>query len=257
MKIAFIGSGNLATHLSMALQMSGADIIQVFSPTASHAKELADKLGCMAVSDIADITTKAEVYILSIKDDALPEVIQTICPRNPEALYIHTAGSIPMNVFEANARRYGVLYPMQTFSKDREVEFKKIPCFIEASDEISLKQIRTLASAVSEHVVDADSHVRRKLHLAAVFACNMVNHCYRLAEKILEEDDIPFSLFLPLIEETAHKVSELSPRDAQTGPMVRNDQKVMQQQMQLINDPLARQIYQLMAESIKEDRQHI
>ena len=148
---------------------------------------------------------------------------------------------------------YGVLYPMQTFSKDRAVNFRDIPCFIEACDSKTLEIINSLASKVSEHVVEVSSDKRKKLHLAAVFACNMVNHCYRLAEKVLEEEDLDFSLYQPLIQETANKVKELSPRKAQTGPMVRYDRTIMDAQIALIPDERTRQIYRLMADSIHED----
>jgi predicted short-subunit dehydrogenase-like oxidoreductase (DUF2520 family) len=148
---------------------------------------------------------------------------------------------------------YGVLYPMQTFSKDRSVNFREIPCFIEACDSDTLEAIKGIASKVSDHVLEMSSEKRKKLHLAAVFACNMVNHCYRLAEKVLEEEGIDFSLYMPLIQETANKVKELSPRQAQTGPMVRYDKKIMDAQIALINDERTRQIYRLMADSIHED----
>ncbi|MBQ1890223.1 MAG: DUF2520 domain-containing protein, partial [Selenomonas sp.] len=147
----------------------------------------------------------------------------------------------------------GVLYPMQTFSKNKRVDFKPIPCFIEASDEATLATIRTLAASVSEHVVPATSAQRKKLHLAAVLACNFANHCYRLAEKVLEEEQMDFKLFLPLIDETARKVAHLSPKQAQTGLMMRWDTGVMQMQMALLKDERTRQIYQLMAESIHAD----
>ena len=142
---------------------------------------------------------------------------------------------------------------MQTFSKHRQVNFRSIPCFLEASDEQTMCKIRSLAESISDKVVLADSEKRRKLHLAAVFACNLTNHCYRLAERVLQEEQIDWKLFLPLIEETAHKVTEMSPKDAQTGPMVRYDIGVMNRQLELIPDERTRQIYRLMAESIHKD----
>ena len=272
--IVFLGSGNLATHLSLALKAAGEDIIQIFSRTQEHAQALADKLHCDSCVSISDIRTDADVYIFSVKDDALPNLITQLAVklsgslstgegggRGHVPIFLHTAGSVPMSVFPDNFQlsifnfqlRYGVLYPMQTFSKDRSVNFREIPCFIEASDNNTLEEIKTLASKISDHVLEMSSEKRKKLHLAAVFACNMVNHCYRLAEKVLEEEGIDFSLYLPLIQETANKVKELSPRQAQTGPMVRYDKKIMDAQIALINDERTRQIYRLMADSIHED----
>jgi len=143
-----------------------------------------------------------------------------------------------------------VLYPMQTFSKSREVDFREIPCFIEASDATSLTIVRQLADKISDNVTELSSEKRKYLHLAAVFACNMVNHCYHLAEKTLMNAGLDFNVMLPLITETAKKVSDLSPSKAQTGPMVRNDTGVMKRQMELIDDELTREIYRLMSKSI-------
>ena len=271
--IVFLGSGNLATHLSLALKAAGEDIIQIFSRTQEHAQALADKLHCDSCVSINDIRTDADVYIFSVKDDALPSLIKQLSehlsqhPFSPlgaggathHPIFLHTAGSVPMSVFPETLHsslftfHFGVLYPMQTFSKDRNVKFREIPCFVEACDNDTLEEIKGIASKVSDHVLEMSSEKRRKLHLAAVFACNMVNHCYRLAEKVLEEEGIDFSLYLPLIQETANKVKELSPRQAQTGPMVRYDKKIMDAQIALINDERTRQIYRLMADSIHED----
>ena len=280
-KIVFLGSGNLATNLSLALKAAGEEIIQIFSRTQENAQALADKLHCASCTSINDIRTDADAYIFSVKDDALPSLIEQLAvklsgrhiledtqsstslstgeggERGP--ILLHTAGSVPMSVFpetmhyELCTMNFGVLYPMQTFSKDRSVNFREIPCFIEASDNNTLEEIKGIASKVSDHVLEMSSEKRRKLHLAAVFACNMTNHCYRLAEKVLEEEGIDFSLYLPLIQETANKVKELSPRKAQTGPMVRYDKTIMDAQIALINDERTRQIYRLMADSIHED----
>lgn len=253
MKIVIIGSGNLATQLSLAFKAVGKDVVQVFSRTEEHAKELADKIGCNYTTLTEDIRQDADVYIFSVKDDALSGLVASICHKRPNGLFLHTAGSMPMAIFKCHATRYGVLYPMQTFSKNRKVDFREIPCFVEGSDEEVLAEIHSMAASISDHVVDCDSEKRKKMHLAAVLACNLTNHCYRLAERLLESEQIDFQLFLPLIEETARKVKDMSPKDAQTGPMVRYDQNVMQMQMSMLSDERTREIYRLMAESIHED----
>lgn len=257
MKITIIGSGNVATHLALQLKRVGESVAQVYSPHRENAETLAQKVGCEAVDVVEEIYKDADIYIFSIKDDALPEVakqVQEHVGTVHKHAFIHTAGSVPMDVFSGIVENYGVLYPMQTFSKVREVDFKRVPCFIEASDADTLYIIRSMAERLSDSVQEVSSEKRKHLHLAAVFACNLTNHCYRLAEKALEGTDVDFSLFLPLIEETAKKVSEMSPRDAQTGPMVRYDQTVMNRQINLIPDERTKQIYRLMAESIHEDK---
>ncbi len=253
MKIVLIGAGNLATQLGLALSQTGQQMVQVYSRTAEHASELAAKLGCDFTANIDKITPNADIYIISVKDDAIATLAEKVGRKAGQAIVVHTAGSIAMQVLQPHAQHYGVLYPMQTFSKNKRVDFKPIPCFIEASDEATLATIRTLAESVSQNVVPATSAQRKKLHLAAVLACNFANHCYRLAEKVLEEEQMDFKLFLPLIDETARKVAHLSPKQAQTGPMMRWDTGVMQMQMALLNDERTRQIYQLMAESIHAD----
>jgi predicted short-subunit dehydrogenase-like oxidoreductase (DUF2520 family) len=253
MKIVIIGSGNLATQLALALKDANHTIVKIFSRTETHAQELADKIGCAYTASLGAVLSDADCYILAVKDDALAALAATLCASRPNALFLHTAGSMPMSVFEGHASQYGVLYPMQTFSKNRRVNFREIPCFVEASSSEALATIRTLAASISDHVVDCDSEKRKKMHLAAVLACNFTNHCYRLAERVLEAEQIDFRLFLPLIEETARKVRTLSPKDAQTGPMVRYDQNVMDMQMAMLSDARTREIYRLMAESIHDD----
>ena len=130
MKIVIIGSGNLATQLSLALKDAGKDIVQIYSRTEEHAQELAGKLGCKHTTMIDEIDKNADIYILSVKDDALKGLASAICKDRPKGIFLHTAGSVPMAVFKGHAAHYGVLYPMQTFSKHRRVNFQEIPCFI-------------------------------------------------------------------------------------------------------------------------------
>lgn len=264
MRIVFIGSGNVATHLSLALQRSGYNIVQIYSRTIGNARCLAEKINaesegaCSATDNINDICTTADAYIFSVKDDALKETASAIgrltAAANASPVFIHTAGSVPLTVFEGIVAHAGVLYPMQTFSKAREVDFSRVPCFVEATDDATLAMVRELACSVSESVAEVCSEKRKMLHLAAVFACNFANHCYTLAEDIVQEAGVDFSLFLPLIEETARKVSEMSPRDAQTGPMVRGDETVMNAQKKLITNPNALEVYEAMARSIKSHK---
>ena len=206
----------------------------------------------MPVCEIDEIED-ADVYIVAVKDSVLSDVAQKLCKGREERIFLHTAGSMPMTVFEGHANHYGVLYPMQTFSKERPLDFLRIPCFIEGNDEVSLRVARLLASSVSAQVYELSGASRRHLHLAAVFACNFVNHCYEQAAEILERQHLPFSVMLPLVEETAQKVRQLSPADAQTGPAVRYDQNVMEAQLSLLHDnPTAQAIYRLMSQSIHE-----
>jgi predicted short-subunit dehydrogenase-like oxidoreductase (DUF2520 family) len=201
------------------------------------------------MDDVGD----ADVYVVAVKDAVLADVVRQLCKGSAARVFLHTAGSMPMQVFDGLAAHYGVFYPMQTFSKERALDFSRIPIFLEGSDPVALGVARTLAESVSRQVVELSGEGRRHLHLAAVFACNFANHCYELASEVLQEQGLPFSVMQALVDETAAKVSELSPRQAQTGPAVRYDQNVMEAQLSLLADrPLAQQIYRLMSKSIHE-----
>lgn len=250
MNIVIIGSGNVATQLGIALFRASHKVVQVYSRSMDNAQRLAKLVDSDATSDVNMLRTDADVFIYAVKDDALPVLAEAIAPRCPDALHVHTAGSVGMNVFEGSAKSYGVLYPMQTFSRERMVDFSVIPCFVEGSDAHVEERIAMLAASVSGTVVPLSSEKRKSLHLAAVFACNFTNHCYHLAERVLTDAGLDFKLYLPLIDETARKVHDLSPRKAQTGPAVRYDETVMNRHLDMIDDELMRKIYQLMSESI-------
>lgn len=252
MKIVLIGAGNLATHLGKALHAAGHDMVQVFSRTMQSAETLASLLDAEPLTDISQVRDDADVYIFSVKDSALEQLISQLC-GGEKKVFLHTAGSMPMSVFRGKALHYGVLYPMQTFSKQREVDFSIIPCFIEANDEFALKQIEGLAGQISHRVFQLSSEDRKYLHLSAVFACNFANHCYAASQELLQQHGIPFDVMLPLIDETAAKVHGMTPKEAQTGPAVRYDENVIGKQIQLLeNQPYFQKIYDCMSKSIHE-----
>ena len=252
MKIVLIGAGNLATHLGKALHAAGHDMVQVFSRTMQSAETLASLLDAEPLTDMAQVRDDADVYIFSVKDSALEQLISQLC-GGEKKVFLHTAGSMPMSVFRGKALHYGVLYPMQTFSKQREVDFSIIPCFIEANDEFALKQIEGLAGQISHRVFQLSSEDRKYLHLSAVFACNFANHCYAASQELLQQLGIPFDVMLPLIDETAAKVHGMTPKEAQTGPAVRYDENVIGKQIQLLeNQPYFQKIYDCMSKSIHE-----
>lgn len=254
MKIVFIGAGNLATRLSLAMQRVGMQIGQVYSHTSENAKLLADKLGCPWTTDLSALQADADMYVFSLKDTVLADVIAQVKPNN--GLWIHTAGSMPMDVFEGYVARYGVLYPLQTFSKGREVSFDVIPIFLEANTKKDAGYLKKIASALSENVRFMSSEKRRSLHLAAVFACNFTNHIYALSYKLLEQEEIPADVLLPLIDETTAKIHAMPPVAAQTGPAIRYDENVINKHLAMLDDPDMKEIYQLLSRSIHKEAQN-
>ena len=230
MRVVLIGRGRLATQLEPALREAGHEVVSINSRT------------------LEGLPQEADAYIIAVKDSVLQEVIDKAVKGREGQLFLHTAGSMPMSVFEGKTARYGVLYPMQSFSKERRVDFQEIPVFIEGDAPL----IRTLAESVSRHVYELSTDERRYLHLAAVLACNFTNHCYALAADVLEHHGLPFSVMLPLIDETARKVHEMHPCNAQTGPAVRYDENVIRMQETLLQDEQLRELYHLMSQSIHE-----
>lgn len=254
MNIAFIGAGNLATNLAQALAGAGHNIVSVYSRTMQSAAALAEKMGNPGIAtDELERVTAADVYIISVKDDAVESIVKRWPSKFGNRLVVHTAGTLPMQLISSASEHYGVLYPLQTFSKNKSVDFKNITCFIEGNDEIAKSTIRTLASSISPSVVELSSEDRMHLHVAAVFACNFVNHMIALGYEIMERHNIPTSALMPLIEETISKLHTMHPHDGQTGPARRGDTKVMEAHLSELADSQELQtIYSILSKSISK-----
>ena len=245
MLVTLIGKGNVGTNLHAALSMAGHKV-QWLSGRGLNAEEIAGHIIVIAVKDDAIVSVAETVKRhFDTRQASMPNVASAI----PHPLIVHTAGSIPLYALPKGRR--GVLYPMQTFSKDCILDFKEIPVFVEAEAEADAAWLEQLAATISNRVYRLDSERRKHLHLAAVFACNFVNHCYALAENCLKEAGLPFDILLPLIDQTARKVHTLAPEKAQTGPAVRYDTSVIHRQEQMLAG-LPKQIYALMSQSIHE-----
>lgn len=247
MKAVMIGAGNVATNLVRALSATGIEVVQVYSHTLAHARELADTVNAGATDDLSALEMGADIYIISVKDDAIVNVVSSI-PDNG-ALWVHTSGSIPMTVFEGRRQRYGVFYPMQSFSKQIATDFTEVPFFIEAVNDGVALEIGALAQRLSQRVFHATSEQRRRLHIAAVFACNFANHLWTLADDVLRDAELPFDVMLPLISTTVDKLKRLSPAESQTGPAMRRDHRVMQSHMAMLDKDKAL-IYKTLSDNI-------
>lgn len=191
----------------------------------------------------------ADVYIIGIPDDGISSFSEALFFKNK--LVVHTSGGAAMNVLSSKNRR-GIFYPLQTFSKQRRVDFKNIPICIEAENQNDLNLLRKLGEIISENVVEISSEKRAKLHLAAVFVNNFTNYLYEIGSEILKDEDLPFDLLKPLIVETASKIKTLSPKEAQTGPAMRNDVKTIEKHLHLLGDSQYRKFYELFTEELKQ-----
>ena len=251
LSIVFVGAGNLATHLAQAMHQKGFNIQQVYSRTLSAAQLLADFVGADFTDSIEQINTNADLYITALTDEALLQLVPQLTSEREKGLWIHTAGSVPISVWEGHCLHFGVFYPLQTFSKKRAVDFSNIPLFIEGSSSKETECLLEIAKELTTEVYQASSEQRKSLHLAAVFASNFTNHMYASAASLLEEYDLPFKALLPLIEETAKKVHFLAPGEAQTGPAIRNDKKVMEEHLEMLTPyPSLHHLYMEISDSI-------
>ena len=251
LKICIIGSGNVATHLSMALSEK-CDILQIFSHKIANARQLANKISpTCAATDSAKGLADADVYIISVKDDAIKSFLGNVPNSKKEALWVHTSGSSAREVFDKSFKQNGVLYPLQTFSKDVSLKMDEISFFIEGSDINATNKIHKLANFISQHVYYANSELRKEIHIAAVFACNFTNFMYTISSEILERHDIPFSVLIPLIKETTRKITVTSPFLSQTGPARRSDKKIIANHLAMLNGD-NKAIYELLSNAIIE-----
>ena len=253
-RIVFVGAGNLATHLATTLHRYGYTIVQVYSRTPNSAALLAQQVEAKYTTDLQEIVSDASLYIVSLTDAAFIELLPSIVAgKQKGALFVHTAGTIPMDVWQGKADRYGVFYPMQTFSKQRVVDFTQIPIFVEANTSEDTALLFNIATEMSRKVYEATSEQRKKLHVAAVFACNFTNHLYTLTAELLQKSNLPFDVMLPLIDETSRKIHSLAPHDAQTGPAIRNDKLVMEEHLRMLGDsPEIAKLYEMLSESIAD-----
>lgn len=252
MKITLIGAGNLAVNLAHALCHTSHELVQIYSRTNESAQRLAHSL-CVSeyTSSLDAVNHDSDLYIIAVADQALAQVADQLKQGREDCLFVHTAGTLPMDLLPMQRR--GVFYPMQTFSRQRIVDFSHIPVFIEAADAHDQELLHQLAADLTDAVYQLDSANRRYLHLAAVFCCNFANHCMALGSHLLRKHGIPFSVMIPLIDETARKIRTISPELAQTGPAQRHDFNVIQRQIDLLQsdgEVHLRDIYEQLTQSI-------
>ncbi len=225
--IVIAGAGRIATHLGKRLRAKGLRVAQVLNRSADSARELAGELRADWSDDWADIDRKADWVLVAVRDDAIAGVGEALAPYVPDALITHTSGATPGTVFAPWFERYGVFYPLQSFSKERMPIWSKVPFCVDARVEEDVVLLKKLAKTIGNLVYRVNDEQRAVLHIAAVFANNFANHCFSIAEKILEEKDLPFELIHPLMEETLAKALLESPAKMQTGPAIRGDMDSM------------------------------
>lgn len=249
-KITIIGAGNVATHLGKSFAINNYLINQVYSHSIENAKSLATEVSSEATNNIAELKADSDFYIICVKDDVINELIKRIPFK--DKLIAHTSGSVSMDAFkENNFLNYGIFYPLQTFSKNKEVDLNKVPFCIEGANPTTEKELIGLAQQLTSKAYSISSEQRKVVHLAAVFACNFSNFMYTIADDITSKHNINFEILKPLILETAKKINNDSPFSMQTGPATRNDQEIIKNHIHMLADNKDYQdIYELITQSI-------
>ena len=253
MDIVIIGSGNVAAVLGRKFKAAGHTIVQIYSRNASAASELAYEWDTESTNYKSLINKKADIYIIAVADNAIDDVAEDL--KLPGKVVAHTAASVPKEVLKGITEHYGVFYPLQSLRKET-VHLPEVPVFFEGNNEFTKRKLESLAQSIAEEqVAEAGNEDRLKLHVAAVLVSNFTNHLYALAEAYCKKEGLQFRQLLPLIRETATRISNISPQQAQTGPAIRHDKETIEKHLELLKDhPALKTIYLLLTESIQQGK---
>jgi len=245
-KIVLLGAGNLAFHLTdCLLNDKNIEVVQVYNRSLEKINYLKSKT---SITNNLLALKEADIYVIAVSDNAILELSKSLISKNK--LVVHTSGCVDMNDLHSISNK-GVFYPLQTFSKEKNIDFSTVPICIEASNEKDLDLLENLAKSISNTVYKINSEQRKNLHVSAVFVNNFVNHLYYIGNEICAENNIPFEILLPIIKETAKKIETLSPFESQTGPAKRNDSSTITEHLAILNNK-QQEIYTLLTKSIQE-----
>ncbi|MCH7401341.1 Rossmann-like and DUF2520 domain-containing protein [Belliella kenyensis] len=251
-KIAVLGTGNVATHLVPALEHAGHTVTEVYGRDLLSASKVCDKVYVAEAKDDLDFSeSEAKLFILAVSDSAISEIAdEIILPEG--SILVHTSGTVPLSILGYSSASYtGILYPLQTFSKGREIDFDDVPFLVESEDQETLQHLKKVAKSLSDQVYVVKSKDRLALHVAAVFASNFTNHMLRLSEEIMGRQGLDFEMLKPLIIESISKSLEIGAKRAQTGPAIRGDYNTLDNHFQFLNyNEQVAEIYRLISQDI-------
>lgn len=248
MKVALIGSGNVATVLGKVIHNAGHQIIQVLSRNEESAKELALIFSCESGGLKSNLNTEADIYLLAITDTALYHFDQQMNFGNQ--VVVHTAGSVSKEVLKNISSRYGIIYPLQSLIKDA-FEMPEIPLMVDGNSVETTTFIEEFAKTISTNVTVANDEERIKYHVAAVLVSNFTNHLFAMADDFCQKENIDFKKLLPLIQETTSRIKDHDPESVQTGPAIREDIYTLGKHLQVLSaHPDLKYLYLKLSESI-------
>lgn len=250
MRIVIIGTGNVATILGKRFLAADHEIVQVCGRNLLHAEELADLLQAEASDNYMQPDATADLYVIAVSDAAIASVAASL--RLNKKLVVHTAGSVSKDVLSVCSKNYGVLYPLQSLRNELN-ELPDIPFLVDGNTSDDLALITEFAGTLSNQVQQADDEHRLKLHVAAVIVSNFTNHLYALAKAYCLQEQVDFTLLLPLITAVADRLHDHEPAAVQTGPAVRNDEATIQKHLELLQlHPALKALYAGFTESIRK-----
>lgn len=248
--ITLIGSGNVATWMAQRLQDSlRFPVTQVYSRKLENAWRLAEPLKAQAIDDIALLSPDNQIFVFALADNAYATLLPKLPFRLPVAFT--TSGTVSCQILSPYSSHYGVVYPLQTFSKLQNMKDLEVPLCLESDFVGDQKAVMwELARLLSPTCYEVSERQRARMHVAAVFACNFSNAMYQIAYKLQEENGLPFEMLMPLLRQTVSKLETMTPAEAQTGPAVRHDDNVMQAQLSSLDNPQWQEIYRLVSSQI-------
>ncbi len=251
--ISIIGLGNVGWHLALALTQAGYEIKNIVSRNTEHVSAPGDIPDTTVISDISQVKDDPDLYLITVQDLEIASLATYL--KDSESIIAHTSGGIDMSVFSGRSNAYGVFYPLQTFTKGTDMTYADIPFLLEADTEDTLNALKNVAEKISGKYRCVGAEVRVRLHLAAVFACNFSNHMVTIAEYLLKKENLDLELIQPLMKQTLKKLDSLSPKEAQTGPAIRNDIHTMNKHLELLADESGfEDLYKAISKSIQNNK---
>ncbi|MDR2010150.1 MAG: DUF2520 domain-containing protein [Bacteroidales bacterium] len=248
-KIIILGTGNVATNFVCALKGTDVKVAQIYDRHIEKAGKLAKEINAEAISSIKDIDTDIDACFFMLSDTGIIETVGQMKKNNK--ILVHTAGSLSMNIFKSKTDNFGVFYPFQTFTKEMPIDFSNVPACLEASNRATFNFLKEIAEKLKCKVYEINEEKRQYLHLSGVFACNFMNHCIFLGNKVLEDHGIDREIIKPLLEQSFKKILAIGAEKSQTGPAKRNDKVIIDKHLELLkDDKRMSDIYKILTESI-------
>lgn len=251
--IAIVGFGNVGWHLAIALSDAGYEITNIVSRTQQSDNTPSEFIDTSIVKYLSQIREEPDLYLLTVQDSEIDAIAALL--SDSDKIIVHTSGGRDMSVFSDKRDNYGVFYPLQTFTKGSKMSYSEIPFLLEADSKKTENALKGVAEKISGSYRCVGAEERLSLHIAAVFACNFSNHMVNIAEYLLKKDNLDLELIQPLLMQTLKKLDDMSPKEAQTGPAIRNDHHTMNRHLEVLEkEPELKDLYIALSQSIQNSK---